>query len=72
MKLDQYLKWQGLVSTGGEAKHLITSELVRVNGITETRRGRKLRSGDVVSVSDKQFIVSIRATEGPKLLDGDH
>ena len=71
MKLDQFLKWQGLVSTGGEAKDLITSELVRVNGITETRRGRKLRSGDLVSISDKQFIVSIKGTEGPKLADGD-
>ena len=59
MKLDQFLKWKGLVATGGEAKHLITLELVRVNGITETRRGRKLLSGDSVSIGNKEFIVSI-------------
>tara|TARA_Y100001968_G_C19089132_1_gene586828 strand:- start:98 stop:280 length:183 start_codon:yes stop_codon:yes gene_type:complete len=59
MKLDQYLKWQGLVATGGEAKHLINAELVRVNGITETRRGRKLSTGDSVSIGNEVYIVSI-------------
>ena len=72
MKLDQFLKWQGLVSTGGEAKLLITKELVRVNGITETRRGRKLSNGDKVSIQDMEFIVSSSGTEGPKLSDRDN
>lgn len=52
IKLDQYLKWQGLVGTGGEAKHRIQAGEVRVNGEVETRRGRKLRDGDVVKVGD--------------------
>ena len=50
MKLDQFLKWQGLVSTGGEAKHLILAGNVRVNGIVETRRGRKITPGDKVQI----------------------
>ena len=50
MKLDQFLKWKGLVATGGEAKHLITSGLVFVNGLKETRRGRKLNHGDHISL----------------------
>ena len=48
MKLDQFLKWKNLVSSGGEAKILIQSGSVKVNGIVETRRGRKLNKGDKV------------------------
>ena len=48
MKLDQFLKWNNLVSSGGEAKILIKSGSVKVNGVIETRRGRKLIRGDKV------------------------
>ena len=48
MKLDQFLKWKNLVSSGGEAKILIKSGYVKVNGVIETRRGRKLIKGDKV------------------------
>ena len=48
MKLDQFLKWKNLASSGGEAKVLIKSGSVKVNGVTETRRGRKLNKGDKV------------------------
>ena len=42
MKLDQFLKLKNLVSSGGEAKIFIKSGSVKVNGVIETRRGRKL------------------------------
>ena len=48
MKLDQFLKWKNLVSSGGEAKIFIKSGCVKVNDIIETRRGRKLNKGDKV------------------------
>ena len=48
MKLDQFLKFSCLVSSGGEAKVLIKSGNVKVNGVVETRRGRKLIRGDKV------------------------
>ena len=48
MKLDQFLKWKNLVSSGGEAKKYIKSGAVKVNGEIETRRGRKLKKGDKV------------------------
>jgi ribosome-associated protein len=50
-KLGQALKLANLVSTGGEAKVLIQSGEVSVNGEVETRRGRTLHSGDVVEVA---------------------
>lgn len=52
MKLDQFLKWQNLVDSGGHAKILVQSGEVMVNGEVETRRGRKLQSGDVVEMVD--------------------
>ncbi|MCA1687519.1 MAG: RNA-binding S4 domain-containing protein, partial [Actinobacteria bacterium] len=44
------LKASNLVGSGGEAKVLIQAGEVRVNGAVETRRGRKLKEGDVVEV----------------------
>ena len=56
MKLDQFLKWQNLVSSGGEAKILIKSGSVKVNGEIETRRGRKLNKGDKVMFLKNELI----------------
>ncbi|MCP9772902.1 RNA-binding S4 domain-containing protein [Synechococcus sp. Tobar12-5m-g] len=48
MRLDQFLKWQGVVATGGEAKFRVQQGEVRVNGEVERRRGRQLCPGDRV------------------------
>ncbi len=50
--LGQALKAANVVGTGGEAKILIQAGEVWVNGDVETRRGRRLREGDVVEVGD--------------------
>lgn len=57
MKLDQFLKWMGVTGSGGQAKVLIRSGAVRVNDETETRRGRKLRTGDRVEVGGRLLVV---------------
>ena len=59
IKLDQFLKWSGAVQTGGEAKLLIQSGEVKVNGKMETRRGRKLMEGDRIAVMGERFIVHL-------------
>lgn len=46
--LDALLKATGLASSGGAAKVLIAAGTVHVNGEPERRRGRKLRTGDIV------------------------
>ncbi|WP_200900065.1 RNA-binding S4 domain-containing protein [Synechococcus sp. GFB01] len=58
MKLDQFLKVQGLVATGGEAKVRIQRGDVRVNGLVETRRGRQLALGDAVSLDGHELLVN--------------
>ena len=57
LRLDQFLKWQGLVGTGGEAKFRIQQGDVRVNGELEQRRGRKLEPGDRVELASQEHVV---------------
>lgn len=61
--LNDALKLSGLAGTGGQAKLLIQSGQVTVNGETETRRKRKLREGDVVRVGDEEFVLELDGEE---------
>ncbi len=60
IKLDSFLKWQGLVDTGGQAKLAIQNGQVKVNGQIETRRGRKLLNGDKVTFNGRIIVVELR------------
>ena len=53
IRLGQFLKYANLVETGGIAKELIRTEMVQVNGETDTRRGKVLRPGDEVTIVDE-------------------
>ncbi|MFN6569048.1 RNA-binding S4 domain-containing protein [Dendronalium sp. ChiSLP03b] len=57
IKLDQFLKLVGIAPTGGQAKLMIIDGDVKVNGTVETRRGRKLVSGDRVTIEGQTFNV---------------
>lgn len=63
IKLEQFLKLAQVAATGGQAKMIIQSGQVRVNGLVETRRGRKLRPGDRVEVDNEVLIVMSDAGE---------
>jgi ribosome-associated protein len=52
IRLGQLLKLADLVDNGADAKPLLMQGLVFVNGELETRRGRQLVKGDVVSLGD--------------------
>ena len=56
-KLDQFLKYQGWVESGGEAKVLIRAGEVSVNGTVETRRGKRLEAGDVIQLGERSCVV---------------
>ncbi len=58
IKLGQFLKLANLVESGSEAKSLLAGGVVRVNGEAESRRGRQLVNGDVVSVAAQSARVS--------------
>lgn len=57
IKLDSLLKLADLVSSGGEGKMFILEGMVKYNGQTETRRGKKVYPGDVVSVNGIEITV---------------
>ena len=57
IKLDSFLKYAGLVSTGGEAKSLISSGRVKILGETCTKRCKKLTIGTVLCIDDEEYKV---------------
>lgn len=52
IRLDQFLKWAGVAGSGGQAKVIIQSGMVRVNGEKTINRGKMLNEGDKVSLED--------------------
>ena len=57
IKLGQALKAAGLVESGLEAKIVIQDGLVKVNGEIDTRRGKKLYSGDKIEFEDETIFI---------------
>jgi ribosome-associated protein len=57
IELNAFIRVNGLANTGGQAKLLIRSGAVSVNGEPETRNKRKLHVGDKVACNGKDFIV---------------
>lgn len=53
--LGQFLKFAKIISNGGEEKSYLHSHDVLVNGVSEQRRGRKLRPGDEVVLEAGSF-----------------
>ncbi|ANF31595.1 RNA-binding protein [Leifsonia xyli] len=57
IRLGQFLKFAGLVDSGGDGKEAIADGLVTVNGEVDRRRGRQLQVGDVVAVDGRRVRV---------------
>jgi len=53
--LGQLLKDEGVIATGGQAKWFLRENSVLLNGSPEDRRGKKLRTGDVVAIDEQTF-----------------
>lgn len=50
IQLDQFLKWAGVLASGGEVKALLAEHHIKRNGETESARRRKLHPGDVIEI----------------------
>ena len=55
VELYKILKFENLVMSGGEAKHVITEGLVMVNGEVENRKRKKIFGGDIVEFQGEQL-----------------
>ena len=64
IRLGQFLKLADLVDTGADVKPLLADGDVRVNGEVETRRGRRLAPGDLVTVDAPAGVRSVRVGTG--------
>ncbi len=53
--LAQFLKFADVIASGGEAKNFLRNNKVLINNELDCRRGRKLREGDIIEVSNKAF-----------------
>ena len=58
IKLGQALKAAGFVESGVEAKLVIQDGLVKVNGQTETQRGKKIYDGDEVQFENQKINIT--------------
>ncbi len=59
IKLDQLVKFAGLAETGAKAKILIELGEFNVNGDLCTKRGKKIKPGDVIDFKNKKFKVVV-------------
>ena len=59
VELYKILKFEGLVASGGEAKQVVADGYVLVNGQVETRKRKKIVSGDVIEFGDEVFRVQL-------------
>ena len=55
VELFKILKFESIVGSGGEAKKRIAEGLVRVNGEVETRKSRKMMSGDTIEFEKRNY-----------------
>lgn len=53
--LGQFLKFTHIIANGGDAKIFLITTSVYVNGELEQRRGRKLRSLDIITIKDQEY-----------------
>jgi len=63
VELYKILKFENLVMSGGEAKHVIADGLVLLNGTVETRKRKKVFAGDVVTFAHEVMTVSVKKGE---------
>ncbi|MGB3622068.1 RNA-binding S4 domain-containing protein [Ketobacter sp. MCCC 1A13808] len=60
VELYKILKFEGIVGSGGEAKGVISDGLVLLNGVQETRKRKKIVSGDVIEFMQVQYKILLR------------
>lgn len=56
--LGQFLKFASLIGNGAEAKFFLAENPAIVDGEEESRRGRKLRGGEIVEIGEKKFRIT--------------
>ena len=53
--LGQFLKLADIIQSGGEAKSFLAQNKVEIDGISDNRRGRKLRGGEIIEILGQRY-----------------
>lgn len=57
VELYKILKFEGLCSSGGEAKAAVEAGLVKVNGVAETQKRKQINAGDIISFGNEDLFM---------------
>ena len=60
VELYKILKFEGLIASGGEAKAVIYDGQVTVNGVVETKKAKKISTGDVIEFQNNQYKIVLK------------
>lgn len=61
IKLNAFLKYVNIISTGSDAKTMIAQKKIKVNGQIVSERGKKLKSSDIVEVEGfNQYLIEVK------------
>ncbi len=60
VELYKLLKFEGMTSSGGEAKSVIAAGEVLVNGVVETRKRKKIVSGDIIKFGEEEVCAQLK------------
>ena len=60
VELYKILKFENIVSSGGEAKTVIDEGHVMLNGLVETRKRKKIISGDIIEFMGNEFKIVLK------------
>ena len=61
VELFKLLKFEGLADSGGQAKALIADGLVKLNGVVEIRKRKKVMSGDTIEFDGLSYLISLES-----------
>ena len=60
VELYKLLKFESMVTSGGEAKHVIADGQVSVNGQVELQKRKKIVSGDIVVFGEEKVLITVK------------
>lgn len=60
VELYKILKFEGLCSSGGEAKAAVEAGLVKVNGVVETQKRKQVNAGDTLSYANETLLLTLQ------------
>lgn len=70
--LYKILKFESLVSGGGEAKQVIAAGYVFLNGQVETQKRKKIYAGDIISFNEQHYQIALKGqTDAYEVVDPD-